>query len=324
MTLRVHIVQPTEDSVRLEVARHVSGGIAVSWGPDLPNPADFQVLVNGRPSEAMLKASRHLDTLIIPWAGLPPETAAVLKTFPGVAVHNLHYNATVTAETGILLLLAAAKRLVVVDRALRNHDWRPRFDESGALELAGRNATVLGYGAIGKRVTQVCQAMGMRTTAFRRASQPGDPEFVRPLSVAALREILPTTEALLVTLPLTSETEGVIGAPELALLPDNAIVVNIARGKVIDQEALYAECRAGRIRAGLDVWYNYPRTEEARANMAPSDFPFEVLDNVVMTPHMGGNSDRESIALARELAGLLNARARGETLPNRLDPSRGY
>jgi phosphoglycerate dehydrogenase-like enzyme len=129
----------------------------------------------------------------------------------------------------------------------------------------------------------------------------------------------------MVCLPHTPETTGFLGARELDLLPEHAVVVNIGRGPIVDEAALYAALREGKIHgAGLDVWYNYPPDEEARAHTPPSDYPFHELDNVVMSPHRGGGSAETDRLRMIHLARLLNAAARGEAMPNRIDLQRGY
>ncbi len=86
--------------------------------------------------------------------------------------------------------------------------------------------------------------------------------------------------------------DGLLGAAELALLPDGAVLVNIGRGPIVDERALYEGLRDGRPHAaGLDVWYSYPPDEAARANWPPSAYPFHELDNVVLSPHRGGAAD---------------------------------
>ncbi|MEJ2758695.1 MAG: NAD(P)-dependent oxidoreductase, partial [Anaerolineales bacterium] len=130
---------------------------------------------------------------------------------------------------------------------------------------------------------------------------------------------------LIITLPLTEETQGLIGAEELALLPPQSIVVNVGRGPVIDQHALYHALREGHLHsAGLDVWYNYPPDEASRANTPPADVPFQELENVVMSPHRGGGAaDIETVRMAY-LANLLNTTALGNPMPNQIDLEKGY
>ena len=122
----------------------------------------------GRPSPEQLRGP-NVRALIVPWAGLPTQTADLLAEFPHVAVHNLHHNAAPVAETAVTLLLAAAKLTIPYDRSLRRHDWRIRYEPSPTLTLEGRTALILGYGAIGQRVARACQALGMAVLATKRS-----------------------------------------------------------------------------------------------------------------------------------------------------------
>ncbi len=120
-----------------------------------PEPADYQVVVSGRPEAGDLDASPECRMLVIPWAGLPPTTRALLEDRPHIAVHNLHHNAPATAEMAIGLLLAAARKIVPADQALRQGDWRIRYDTDEGIRLVDRTALVLGHGAIGHRIAHV-------------------------------------------------------------------------------------------------------------------------------------------------------------------------
>jgi phosphoglycerate dehydrogenase-like enzyme len=103
------------------------------------------------------------------------------------------------------------------------------------------------------------------------------------------------------------------------------VLVNVGRGPIVDEAALYAALRDGTLyAAGLDVWYNYPADEAARAHTPPSDYPFHELDNVVMSPHRAGSSVETEALRMVHLARLLNAAARGEPMPNRVDLEAGY
>lgn len=282
---------------------------------------DYEILVRGVVTDQDLGASKKLRAVIIPYAGVPKRTRELLAGHPSISLHNLHHNAAATAETAVALLLAAAKRIVPIDRALRNHDWRPRYDtEQRDPLLAGKLAVILGFGQIGLHVANACFGLRMQVQAIRRSA----PENAWVHNVDALGDLLPKARALVVCLPLTEETEGIVGKSELALLPDGAIVVNVGRGPLIDEEALYDELRGGRLWAGLDVWYRYPEDEDSRGDTAPSRFPFHELDNVVMSPHRAGHCAETEGHRARELALALNSAALGDEIPSRVDPERGY
>ena len=324
MSLPVHLIEPPDEDLRAELNAALDPAIRLTVGED--PPADCRILVAGRVTPEILARCAALEAVVIPWAGVPRKTRDLLLAHPRLAVHNLHHNAAATAEMAVALLLAAAKSIVPLDRALRAGDWRPRYQGQHSIELRGRTAFILGFGAIGERVARACLALEMQVLATRRsATATTTAEVIAMHPAAALPALLPRAQILIVCLPLTPETEGLIGARELALLPPEAILINIGRGPIVDEEALYDALASRRLRAaGLDVWYRYPENESAHVGTLPARLPFHELDNVVLSPHRAGdNVETESRRMAA-LAALLNAAARGELPPNRVDLERGY
>jgi phosphoglycerate dehydrogenase-like enzyme len=294
---------------------------------ELPDPADYDILVAGRPTEEQLIASPNLQTVVIPWAGISDETLKLMHAYPNISLHNLHHNASATAETAVMLLLTAAKQILPIERRFREHDWTTRYGPSTAVGLDGKTILILGFGHVGQHIARACQAMGMRVIAIRRDMGAATLEDIQVevFPPSELHALLPQADVLMVTLPLTNETEGMIGEEEINLLPPNAILVNVGRGPVVDQAALYQALKDGRLHsAGIDVWYNYPQDEESRSNTPPADFPFHELENIVMSPHRGGGAMDVEVLRMRHLARLLNAAAHGEPMPNRVDLTRGY
>ena len=286
---------------------------------------DYHILICGRPSPEQLTASQVLHTVVIPWAGLSAETAALLKDFPQISVHNLHHNAVMTAETALALLFCAAKQTHVYDAELRQNDWSGRYRSNPAILLQGKSMLILGYGSIGRHVARVAQGMGIRVLGIRTSEGFDEELGVSYFSPKALPELLPETNILMVTIPLTPDTEGMIGAEELAYLKPPAILVNVGRGPVVDQQALYQALKSGKLAAaGFDVWYNYPSDQTSRQNTPPSNFPLNEFPNMVFSPHRGGGSVEMEELRIQQLAKLLNAAAAGEKIPNKLDLDAGY
>ncbi len=322
MTLNVHMLEDFSTETILALQDQLDAAIHLTSG--LPVPPDTHILIGGRPTRAELLACPALRALIVPWAGVPEPTRELLSDFPLIAVHNLHHNAAATAEMAVALLLSAAKFIVPIDQRLRVHDWSPRYAASRSIGLHDKTVLIIGYGQIGRRVGRVCRALAMTVLATRRNRvEQDDSAEVYPF--AALPQLLPRSHVLMITAPLTPETKGLIGETELALLPRGALLVNVGRGAIVDEAALYHALRGGQLAAaGLDVWYNYPRDEAAQTNTPPSRFPFHELDNVVLSPHRGGDEAGLDAVLTQHLALLLNAAARGEPLPNRVDVTAGY
>lgn len=322
--LHAHFTQPLTADEDTHLKPALLPDVALSEGPELP--AETVILISGRPTREQL-AAPNLRALVIPWAGLPDETRGLMRDFPGVSVHNLHHNAAPVAELALMLLLAAAKFALRYDRALRAGDWRVRYERPApTILLEGRTALILGYGAIGRRVAAACRALGMATLATRRRlDAPTTEEGTEIHPAGGLRDLLPRANALIICLPHTPETDGLIGAAELALLPAPGVLVNIGRGPIVDEAALYESLRDGRLAAaGLDVWYSYPPDEAARDNWPPSAYPFGELDNVIMSPHRGGATDETARLRMGALAEMLNAAAAGREMGNRVDLEVGY
>ena len=325
--LIVHLLHRPPDYAVEHLLEQIDSGIQVTMDPE-PPPGNTQLLVGGRPSEEQLAACPVLKTLVIPYAGVPDTTLALIReTFPQIALHNLHHNAVAAAELAIALMLAAAKTIVPADRKFRDGDWRTRYDGAPTLLLEGKTLLLIGLGAIGRRVAQVCRALGMRVVAVRRRATLAAPDGIEIRPTERLRESLPEADVVCIAAALTPETTGLIGRDELRLLPSHAVLVNVARGPIVDEAALYEALRTGRIgAAGIDTWYHYPQSEAERASTHPSRFSFQELDNVVMSPHRGGAFRTEELERIRmgHLARSINAASRGEPIPHRVQLDAGY
>lgn len=324
MPIHVHIQSHPEDDALKALHQALDNDIELSWGSNVPDLADYSVLVSGRPSRELMDASGSLNTLVIPWAGLPVQTSEMLKDYPDIVVHNLHHNATATAEIAVALMLSVAKSVVPIDRRFRGGDWSDRGQMQQSLQLEGRTALVLGYGAIGARIARVCRALNMDVHAVAR-NEHKDEHGIEVHLPDDADELFSRAQVVVVALPATSETEGFVSAARLAKLPQDAIFVNVARGGIVDEKTLYEALRQKRIfGAGLDVWWTYPDSKEKWTSTLPSVLPFHKLYNVVMSPHRGGHVAETEVLRMRALAEVLNAASRGQPIPNRVDLKAGY
>lgn len=326
--MHVHLLNHLEPAEFQALEAGLAPEILITHGSQNPLPQGVNIFVAGRPERTHLENCPSLQAVVIPFAGLPEPTRILLQEFPHLQVYNLHHNAPQVAEMTIALLLAAAKLLIPYDQALRKNDWSPRYASPRGTLLDGKTCLILGFGAIGQRAGRACHAFGMHILATRR-----HPERLVPVdypahihSPADMLSLLPQANALIITLPLTDETRGLLGARELGTLPQGAVLVNVGRGPIVDEKALFEALKNGPLSAaGLDVWYTYPSSPETRSTTSPSVYPFHELDNVVMSPHRAGAVIENEDLRIKGLVELINALHRGETpAANRVDLQLGY
>ncbi|WP_096395237.1 D-2-hydroxyacid dehydrogenase [Halorubrum trapanicum] len=199
----------------------------------------------------------------------------------GVAVTNASgVHGPNVAEHVLGWVLTFARRLDEGRRRQRRREWR-RFQSS--IELAGSSVTVVGLGAIGEAIVARLEGFDVETIGVRYSPEKGGPTD-EVVGYDDLPDVLPGTDVLVLACPLTETTEGLVGAAELDALPTDAVVVNVARGAVIDTPALVASLRSNALHgAALDVTDPEP---------LPSDHDLWGFENVFLTPHVAGHTPR--------------------------------
>jgi phosphoglycerate dehydrogenase-like enzyme len=322
MPLHVHLLEPFENEVVEALHAQLNAEVHLTTGPTVA--AEAEVLV-GSPTREHLAGSLRLRAVVVPFTGIAPGLREVMLAHPHLTLHNSRWPTIPTAEGALALLMATTKFVLPADRAFRQHNWEMRYQPSPSILLAGKTVLVLGFGAIGQLIGRMCHALGMHVLGVRR-NVGGQVDFpAEVFAVSALRSVLPRASLLIVTLPLTDETKGLVGAEELRLLSKPAFLVNVGRGPVIDEVALYHALNDGTLAAaGLDVWYSYPKDASEYAYTPPSQYPFHELDNVVMSQHRIDLVREHDTRLVAELAETLNLAARGEPLRYRVDVQAGY
>jgi D-3-phosphoglycerate dehydrogenase len=202
------------------------------------------------------------------------------------------------ATIALTFVLALAHRLMAKDRITRAGRWTERLDHMG-MGLTGRTLGVVGAGRIGKELLRLARVFDLKLLAADPYAERLELEYIgaRPVPLA---ELMAQSDFVVITCLLNDETRGLVGARELALMKPSAYLINVARGPVVDEKALYEVLAARRIAgAGLDV----------RAPEPPQDDRFNTLDNVVMTPHTGAATPvarwRSGQAAAEAVASVL-------------------
>lgn len=277
---------------------------------------EADVLVASRVTEEMAAAASRLRLLQVPGAGL--DKVAFDALAPGVTVCNTFHHGRSIAEHVVMVSLMLARRVLFTDRMLRQGTWASvAVDPSAPMgaTLAGRTVGVVGLGEIGCAVVRALTALGVRAQAVRRS--PVAPEGLALDLVADMSGVdalLSTSDIVVLTVPLTDETRDMIDARRLALMRPGAVLVNVARGPLVDEDALFEALSGGHIGgAALDVWWGHPKDG---AGVKGYTRPFELLDNVVLTPHNSGHTHETFAGRAAEIRANVARLVAGEPLTN--------
>ena len=210
------------------------------------------------------------------------------------------------AQPVILYLLALSRDLPGWLQDQRDRRWNPR----SVRDLQGLHLGVVGLGPLGEAVARLGLALGMRVTGLRRSPRGDEPGETR--SMDELAGLLPEVDALVLAVPLTEATRNLMNAEAFALLKPGALFVNVARGEVVDEEALVASLREGRLAgAGLDVFREEPLPEES---------PLWSMPNVLVTPHSSGTSPGNQVRASEIFIENLHGYMRGGVLRNEVGP----
>jgi phosphoglycerate dehydrogenase-like enzyme len=256
------------------------GGVDVYDGADGPVPetaeeVEFYVLPYTFDREPLrriadMPALKVVQTLTAGYEHALPYLPDGVVLCNGRGIHEAS-----TAELALTLTLAALRDIPSFVRGQDAGQWRFGFYPA----LADKTVLIVGYGAIGEAVDRRLTGFEVNVVRVARTARAGAHGPIHAL--AELPELLPRADVVILTVPLTEDTRGLVDAGFLARLPDGALVVNVARGPVVDTEALLTQTSTGRIRAALDVTDPEP---------LPADHPLRFAPGVLISPHVGGSS----------------------------------
>ena len=278
---------------------------------------DCEILY-GHCSQKVIRSAKSLKWYCCCWAGVDHFCDESLYQNPDCRLTNSSgaYGTTIS-EHLIMVCLMLLRRQMEYTEIIRAGGWETL--PGGIRSLHGARITVLGMGDIGTEFARRAKAMGAREIrGVRRTKKPADPAFDGVYTHDELDGLLPDTDILVMALPSTPDTVGILSRQRIALLPETAYVVNVGRGTAIDQEALMEALNAGRIAgAALDVVVPEP---------LPREHPLWSTRNLLLTPHISGNMslgytcDINVDMFCRDLENY----AAGRPLEHRVDRKRGY
>jgi phosphoglycerate dehydrogenase-like enzyme len=272
--------------------------------------AEADVIVGTRYNGTLPRPDR-LQLFHVPGAGYDAVDFAALPA--STVVCNCFGHEQAIAEYVMAALLHRHVPLADADRRLRNGDWAYWAGSADRVhdEMAGKTIGLLGFGHIGKAIALRAKAFEMNVYVANRSPVVTSPLVDRSFMLDDLANFWRSADFIVVSVPLTTETKGIVGAEAFAAMRPTAVVLNVGRGPTVDERALYEALRTNRIAgAVIDTWYQYP--EPGHANVLPSSLPFHELPNVIMTPHMSGWTQGTIRRRQETIAGNVMRRARGE------------
>ncbi|MFW9918734.1 MAG: NAD(P)-dependent oxidoreductase [Candidatus Thorarchaeota archaeon] len=287
------------------------------------------VIVGWRPSDELLSKARNLDLFINPGAGVQHLIARFrdLNTRRKVILVNGHGNSYFTAQHAVALLLSLSNKIIPHHNWMVEGKWRRGDDYAKSIPLRWKKIGLLGYGAVNQKVHKFLAGFD---NEFHVLKTQWNDEIVSPTQIVKytpnqFHAFLKEVDILIIAVPHTDDTESMIGIDELELLGENGLLVNMSRGSVINEGALYDSLKEKKIAgAAIDVWYNYQPEPDVIARRFPFTRPFFELDNVILSPHRGA-SPMDDLHRWNEVIENITRYASGrEDFLNQVSLDRGY
>ena len=323
--MKIVVADQNLAGLRAETEAALPAGSKVVWSASreasdlVALVADADVLISGRCPKGVGAAGAGLRLVHAAGAGTDGIDVGALPA--GCTVANTFHHEDSIAEYVLASTILLRRGFLAQDTALRAGDWpTPAHDPTApwAESLQGATVGLVGFGHIGARTWDRLRAFGARGVAVsRRGTIDAAAHGLAWAGSTAERldALLAGSDVVVVSAPLNPETEGMIGTAELGSMKDSAVLVNVGRGPLVDEAALYAALRDGTIGgAAIDVWYGYP--EPGTSHGEPSSLPFRELGNVLMTPHSSGLTRQTFLGRAAEIGVNVHRLAAGEELAN--------
>ncbi|MHA1552215.1 MAG: NAD(P)-dependent oxidoreductase [Candidatus Heimdallarchaeaceae archaeon] len=249
------------------------------------------IIMGWRPTKELLQTAKKVKLFINPGAGVQHLISLFQEVTKeqSITLVNGHGNSDNTAQHAVALLLALTNKVVLHHNWMKEGHWRKGDNEAVSLPLQGRKIGFLGYGAVNRKVHKLLSGFDVEFSVLRRdwkKQASSLPTLVKQYKPEEFPLFLKAIDTLIVAVPLTAKTKGMIGKQELELLGKEGLIVNMARGEVINEEAFYYVLKEEKILgAAIDVWYDYRPEPDEKGEKHPSSYPFHELDNVILSPH---------------------------------------
>ncbi|UCE96918.1 MAG: hypothetical protein JSV51_04875 [Candidatus Bathyarchaeota archaeon] len=266
--------------------------------PSHPSQAEFKklaldanIIVGWRPTQDLLQAAKKLQLFINPGAGVQHliKPFVDLNRSREVILTNGHGNSPFVAQHAIALLLALMNKIIIHHNLMVEGQWRKRDAATKSTPLQNRRVGLLGYGAINQKVHKLLSGFDLSFSILRRAWNNQQIQLLTQAkrhTPESLHPFLEEIDILIIAVPLTTLTHHLIKTRELELLGSDGLLINVARGNIIDELSLFNALKSKVIAgAAIDVWYDYDPTPDKKGRKYPYSYPFHELPNVILSPH---------------------------------------
>jgi phosphoglycerate dehydrogenase-like enzyme len=314
MPSAVHAYAAFAEGLRPMLERHFPGRPVHCWSSEAEFAAgvrEVEYLLALNPPRGHWARAERLRLIQVLGAGVDGVLPAPDLPVSVALANQRGMSAEPMAEFGLTLVLALLKRLPFFVAAQREHAWRRTLP----VRAAGRTLGILGLGAIGEALAIRAAALGMRVIGTQRTPK-GHPAVARIEPPEHSDRVLAESDVVVLLLPLTDETRGLLSRERIARMKPGALLVNLARGGIVDEDALVEALRSGRLAAAaFDVFAEEP---------LPASSPLWEAPNLWITPHMAGGFPEILDETTRLFAENVARLERGEPIRNAIDRARGY
>ena len=334
--IRVLFTKPFHKNDQAYLSERVHGSIEFIT-PDtfdvegvLARLSESDVLFGGMVNEQVLSKGSHLKLIQIPWNGIDNLDFEMISRY-SVPICNSHSNAGVVAEHAVGMLMALAKKLPYHDSLLRQNKWNrvsPNGNTVSPFSKKLQNARILyvGFGAIARHCAKMLSGFDMDVSVVNTSGALPDDSTV-PINTAfsmdEISEAVKGHDFILLALPLTSRSRGMISGPVFEAMDDKTVLVNISRGDIIDEKALYDALDSGKLGgAAIDTWYNYPKPGTPEVSPS-SEYNFGQFPHMLMSPHRAGYAEGGLPHLDDGISNL-NSLVAGTPFKNLVDTKKRY
>jgi len=287
LPLKEYLLENVSPQLEIEFIDHKAAEADI-----IEKAKEATVLVGWLLSKKILEAAEKLKYILYPGAGVQHISKEVIDCINSRAIifTNSHSNSFATAQHACALTFALGNQIITNHQLLKDCQWRTGDKEAKSISLRNKKIGLLGFGAIGQQIYKMMKGFEVRFLVYKNSHQIAE-KYQNDCQLFSaekdhLNDFLQQTDILICSLPQTNQTKNLINETNISYLKKEALLINVGRGDVINETALYLALKEKRLAgAAIDVWYDYKPTPNEAGQKYPFKEPFHELKNIVLSPH---------------------------------------